>query len=283
MFVPRPQVLNPAGSANVVVKNPEKSSSADKASGQGFHISDEPVVRSDRVLTSRDNAPSDGLPPFHETDLLYVIARDPKSLFVYWDLNWTRLFAQAGLAARQVHLRIYREDGSIEDTREINPFRGHCYADVAASGMSYQCELGCFDEGEWTALARAGRAATPKDSMSEDISAQFTTLPLHLSFQRMLDIFRASKGEAATLARSVAELQESARAIEDATTADEWSRIAAIGAALNGSGGPSSELAALLRPPRQATPTAEELVQWRQLGEEFGGSSPGGASGSGPA
>jgi hypothetical protein len=253
------------------VKDPEKSSSAGRASGEGFHISDEPVVPSNRGLTSENKARSEELPAFHQADLLYVIARDPKSLFVYWDLNWTRLFAEAALSARPVHLRIHREDGAIEKTLEINPFRGHCYAEVAAPGTEYQCELGCFDGNEWTTLAWAERAATPMDSMSEDMSAQFATLPLHLSFQRMLEIFRPTKTDAATLARSVAELQESARAIERDAAA-----VSLNGASLG-------EFAALLRPPFETTPTAGELARCKQLAEQFSGSSWGGASRSSPA
>jgi hypothetical protein len=239
-------------------------------------------VRSNQVPPSRDAANSRELPASYDTDLLYVIARDPKSLFVYWDLNWTRLFARAGLSPRQVQLRIYREDGSIEGTREINPFRGHCYADVASAGTGYYCELGCFEDDEWKSLMRSGKAATPEDRMSEDLSAQFATLPIHLSFQRLLDILRATQAEGATLARSVAELQGGARVTKGTATPDEWSRLVAAAASLDGTkGARSSDVAALLQAVRAATPTAEELAQWRQLGEQLGGASWGGASASG--
>ena len=167
------------------MKDPETPASTDPQPEEGFHLSDEPVVRSNRVPALDEVAFSRGLPASHDTDLLYVIARDPKSLFVYWDLNWRRLFTRAGLSARQVHLRIYREDGSIEGTSEINPFRGHCYADVSSAGTGYYCEIGCFEDDEWTSLVRSGEAATPQDRMSDDISAQFATLPIHLSFQQI--------------------------------------------------------------------------------------------------
>ena len=85
----------------------------------------------------------------------YVVARDPKSLFLYWDLNWTWLFAQAGISARQVHLRTYRGDGTVEGTQEINPFRGHCFAEVGAAGTEYYCELGGFEGAEWKSLVRS--------------------------------------------------------------------------------------------------------------------------------
>jgi hypothetical protein len=263
------------------VKDPDTSAPTDPQPGEGFHLSDKPVVRSNRVPASDQGVFFRGLPVSHDTDLLYVIARDPKSLFVYWDLNWRRLFTRAGLSARQVHLRVYREDGSIEGTCEINPFRGHYYADVSSAGTGYYCEIGCFEDGEWTSLVRSGEAATPQDRMSDDISAQFATLPIHLSFQRLLEMVRAPQSEGATLARSVAALQARAGVTEDTVTPEEWARLVAATASLDGKEASVSDIAALLEAARAVTPTAAELAQWRKLGEQFGGSSWGGASESG--
>ena len=239
-------------------------------------------MRSNRIPASGDGAIPRDLPASYDRELLYIIARDPKSLFIYWDLNWTQLFARARLSARQVRLRIYRQDGSVEGTHEINPFRGHCYADVASAGTGYYCELGCFEDDEWASLVRSSKAVTPADSMSEDMSAQFATLPIHLSFQRLLDIFRASKAKGATLARSVAELQENARVLQATVTPDEWSRLVATAAARNGTNGATSpDVSTLLQGTHAPTPTGEELAQWKKVGEQLGGASWGGASATG--
>ncbi len=253
------------------VNDPTTSSSSNPPPTEGFRISDQPIVRANGSPSARNSAPAPGWPNPSETDLLYVIARDPKSLFIYWDLNWKRLFIQAGRSPCQVHLRIYREDGSIEGTREINPFRGHCYAEVGASGTGYFCELGCLAGDEWTSLVRSGKAATPDDQMSDDFSAQFATLPLHLSFQRTLDILRITQAEGATLANSVAELQKKAQM-----------RSGTVGFAIGSNGESSPDLSVLLQAARAARPpTAEEIAQWKRIGEELGGTSWGGASGSG--
>ncbi len=250
------------------VNDPDPSSSPEPQSAAGFRISDEPIVRAPGALIDRTHS---GAPVSHDADLLYLVARDPKSLFVYWDLNWTRAFAAAGLSPRQVQLRIYRQDGTVEATREINPFLGHCYAEVAAAGTGYFCELGCFYDQEWTSLVRSGRAVTPQDRFSEDVSAQFATLPLHLSFQRMLDVLRPTQEEGATLAQSVAGLQEKAR------------RAGENGQSRNGANGApaASDLAALRETPDLPAPTPGERTQWMKLAEELGGSSWGGASESG--
>lgn len=260
-------------SSSSTVNDPNTSRSSDPQSGEGFRISDQPIVRRNGNAAAGNGGPAQGRPNVAETDLFYVIARDPKSLFVYWDLNWKRLFAEAGLSPRQVHLRIYRVNGSIEGTQEINPFRGHCYAGVATAGTGYYCELGCLDDGEWTSLVRSGRAATPEDQMSEDFSTQFATLPLHLSFQRMLDLLRGTPAEGTTLAQAVADLQDEARGTPGANGA---------------TGTPASDLNSLLQAPAAVELTAGERAQWRKLSEELagaarGGSSAGGLGGSSPA
>ena len=81
-----------------------------------------------------------------------------------------------------------------------------------------------------------------------------------------------------TLARSVAQLQENARVLQAKMAPDE----------LNGTNGnetngaDAADLSALvemaLRCAVPATPTAEELARWKELGERYGGSSWGGAS-----
>ena len=180
--------------------NPQINEST--ATGNGFQISPEPVVQ-----TTHDPQAGDELPASYGMDMLYAIARDPGTLFVYWDLSWPRLFERAGVSPRPVHLRTYREDGSIEETRATNPFRGHCYVAVTAPGATYYCEIGCFAGADWKTLARSDGAVTPQATLSEDFSEAFATLPLHLSFQRLLDIFNQTQANRETLAMSVAKFQ----------------------------------------------------------------------------
>ena len=211
----------------------------------GFQISERPLVRTDQI----ENEASERLPKTYGTDLLYLVARDPFSLFIYWDLNWRRAFEQARVAPRSIHLRIYRENGEVEKTEPINPFSGHCYVDVSGAGIGYYCELGCFEGETWYSLARSGKAVTPKSEISEDLSTTFATLPIHLSFQRLLDIFQATKQQGKELAITVAEFQAEAR---------------------NGGGKEteSTDLAALLEAARQVPDqdwTDEQRAVWHEL------------------
>ena len=154
------------------------------------------------------------------------------------------------------------------------------------------CELGSFEGVEWKGLARSGTTATPEASMSDDFSAEFATLPTHLSFQRLLDIFGATHPDRATLARSIAELQETSRLLKTTMAPNEWSQLATeIAAKLNGidgkatNGAQEADLSALvemaLRSAAAAVPTEDELARWKEFANRYGGSSWTGASHSG--
>jgi len=228
---------------------PEPSGeSSSNLAPNGFQISDRPLDPNDRD----ESEITESLPTTYGSDLLYVIARDPASLFVYWDLNWRSAFEEAGISPRAIHLRTYRTDGTIENTRQINPFRGHCYVEVAGAGTSYYCELGCFDQETWYQLARSSKAVTPESEMSDYLSATFATLPIHLSFQRLLDIFESTKKDRRELSVSVAELQAEARNGESLTT-------------------DSSDLASLLESagevPEETWTEAQRAV-WQELTEQ---------------
>jgi hypothetical protein len=255
--------------------NGDETSDRAARAGHGFRISACPVVREKRAVSAcNEGSPARESSP----ELLYVVARDPKSLFLYWDLNWTRLFAQAGISARQAHLRTYRGDGAVEGTQEINPFRGHCFAEVGAAGTEYYCELGSFEGAEWKSLIRSSTTATPEAGRSDDFTAEFAALPTHLNFQRLLDILGGAHLDRTTLARSVAQLQANARGLKAKIALDELN-----GANANGTNGAdAADLSALvemaLRCAASAIPTAEELARWKEFGERYGGSSWGGAS-----
>jgi hypothetical protein len=244
------------------------SQRADAATpGEGFHLAEEPLLRPQSSVE-----PEEELPTASESDLLYSIARDPNSLFVYWDLSWPRLFQRAGLSPRAVHLRIYRADGEIESTREINPFRGHSYVDVAKAGANYSCELGCFKGKDWRALLRSSPASTPRGTPSDDLSATFATLPIHLSFQRLLNILEATEETRGQLAHAVAKAQEEASTAATGVTPKMKARETAADRA--------GELPRSARPVLRQLPAAVRERLWGELESELGQASEGCLGGS---
>jgi len=249
----------------------------------GFQISDEPVIKARRREGESVGGWSGGL----ADDSLYILARDPQSLFVYWTLDWEPRFAAPGHGEtqREVQLRILREDETEEATAPIDPLAGFAFVSVSSPGANYTCELGCLQGSEWKSLARSSAAQTPPATLSEDLSADFATLPFHLSFQRLIEIFRsASNGHGAKLAASVGDLQDKSRTLQSSMSPVDWSKLVEAASSLveaeNGFELPGVErddIATLLRTVKDDTmrtlPSPEKLEEWRRLGEGFGGSS----------
>jgi hypothetical protein len=240
---------------------------------RGFRISDRPLVEPTRQAEepmSEAAAGAGELPSSYGSDLLYVIARDPKSLFVYWDLDWTKLFAQAGLERQQVYLRVLREEGTEESTREIDPSAGHCDAEIGATATGYYCELGCFPGVKWKCLARSKPTATPAGQMSDDLSAQFATLPMHLSFQRMLEVLEetAPAGQPVGDAQRLSGFRRWAANRKILLASENW-----VEPELRGAGDLAARMATADHGEDAPQPTAAMLARWKELGEHFGGSS----------
>src|SRR5438874_2237501 len=81
-----------------------KENSAQKAGA--YQISEGPVTSSARRGGIAD-APGDAsLPAHYGKPLLLAIARDPRSLFVCWSVDWTSAFANGVPADRRAHIRL---------------------------------------------------------------------------------------------------------------------------------------------------------------------------------
>ena len=84
----------------------------------------------------------DVLPQSYGMETLCLMARDPHSLFVYWDIDWKSAFAAGTPMPRAVHLRILDADDAEQTTQEIEPFAGHCDVKVSSADASVHGELG---------------------------------------------------------------------------------------------------------------------------------------------
>ncbi len=254
-------------------------------SATGFQVSDEPVIPTQRPEPEPPASVSSWTTNGLADDSLYILARDPQSLFVYWTLDWAARFAAAelGETQRPVHLRVLR-DGEIEErTEQIDALLGFAFVEVSSPEAEYSCEIGCFDGDEWKTLARSSTTQTSAAALSDDLAADFATLPFHLSFQRLLDIFRPT-ANGNSLSGTVADWQAQARALQAAISPEEWSELVDAASTSDRRNGPldlpgaqPEEMATLLRTVREqptwVAPGSEKLEEWRRLGERFGGSS----------
>lgn len=187
----------------------------DASGGVAFVLSHRPLV------TTQERASSGGASPDYENlgelprsyghALLVAIARDPHTLFVYWDLDWPAIFGDRPPSDRKVHLRVQSSDGAEETRATVEPFAGsHCIA-VSRSAASYQVELGYHEPaGVWNSVATSAPVATPPDNVADSGPIDVATVPFHLSFQRIVDAFRGSQYDGDALVEILGRLQEKA-------------------------------------------------------------------------
>lgn len=189
---------------------PMKNSSQRKRESKfadGFRISSEPLVRPDnekeKVATELDHV---GLPRIHGAPILFAIARDPGTIFTYWRIDWPAIFAKTVPVDRQVHLRAYLADGFEERSVSVEPMAGSCYVTASRPGGSYHVEIGYYQPADvWNSVATSEEITMPRNSLADNEDVDLATIPLPLRFQRLLDLVRASRGDA--LAEKISQFQ----------------------------------------------------------------------------
>ncbi len=172
-----------------------------------FSLSSLPLVSA----VSAHDAPANELPRSYGSHMLCLMARDPHSLFAYWDIDWAKVFGEAVPRERKVHLRILRIDGSEEKIIDVEPMAGGDIVEIGAGNAGYVAELGYYNSaGEWKSVATSAPVSTPPELPADDVTADVATIPFHVSFQRMLDLLRVSKQESESLTTMLAALRERA-------------------------------------------------------------------------
>ena len=155
------------------------------------------------------------LPGTYFEDTIYLVARDPRWLFAYWDFDWSKYPAasmRGGFA--QFFLKILKEDGTQETIVEITPDARNWYVPVSAPDTLYFGEIGFFArDGGWAGVVTSGATKTPPDALAEEAAADFATVPLHLSFERMLELVKHHMEGGETLLSAVARITDEGRKI----------------------------------------------------------------------
>lgn len=96
------------------------------------------------------------LPGYGEARL-WMVARDPRWLFAYWEFDPTEHPGVRGAdGTDHVFLRVMRDGNHVESTVEILPSVGHWYVPVSRADCEYTAELGYFTQGGvWAYVARS--------------------------------------------------------------------------------------------------------------------------------
>lgn len=165
-----------------------------------FRIANGPLVR--REEEQQNGIPLDfaQLPRTYGAPILFAIPRDPRTLFTYWNIDWESIFTKAEPPVdRRVYLRILKADGVEESESPVEPMLGSYYALVSKRRGAYRVELGYYQPaGAWRSVATSDAVTMPPENASESLEVDVATVPFHLSFQRIIDLFRTSNGDSIT-------------------------------------------------------------------------------------
>jgi len=179
-----------------------------------YQISEGPVTSSSRHGGVVDAAGDVPLPEHYGMPLLLAIARDPRTLFVCWSVDWPSAFANEVPADRRAHVRL-RSKGE-DRTVGVEPTVGSCVIEALEPGQTYMIELGYYAPADsWNVIVTGNEVMMPFESESADEAIDVATVPFHLTFQRMLNVFRVSNG--GDLLNAFARLQERAAALSELT------------------------------------------------------------------
>ncbi|HVD95776.1 MAG TPA: DUF4912 domain-containing protein [Candidatus Limnocylindria bacterium] len=186
-------------------------------SGEGFRIRKKPVVRVAVDHRQTDLGDSVSLPRVSSAPILFAIARDSCTIFASWNVDWTSVFEKAMPVDRQVHLRVYRADGLEEKSVAVEPMVATHYVTIPELCGSRVVEIGYYEPAEvWHSVATSNEVVMPPNCIAEAADVHLATLPFHLSFQRLLDLFGVSNE--ASLATVMSQFQKRALSSEQPET-----------------------------------------------------------------
>ena len=158
--------------------------------GERFRISLEPVIRVGAVEARGDLNERLSLAQEHSARILFAIARDPQTIFVSWNIDWPSLFEKVMPVDRQVHLRLYGADGLQEKSVAVEPMAMmHC---LTTSGLhtSYRVEIGYYQPADvWHSVAKSQEIVMPPGAIGETVDVDLATIPFHVGFEQLLNLF----------------------------------------------------------------------------------------------
>lgn len=158
---------------------------------EGFQISKRPVVCVDANETVSDAAESIELPHERGTRILFAIARDSRTICATWNIDWASLFETVIPVDRQVHLRVYGADGIEEKTVAVEPMAAMHYVTTSGPHRWYRVEIGYYESADvWHSVAISEEIMMPPTGMSETADVDLATIPFHVAFQQLLDLFK---------------------------------------------------------------------------------------------
>lgn len=153
------------------------------------------------------------LPDAYGTQRLLLTARDPHWLYAHWDLTREQLkLYNSRSVDRHLVLRVYRNEIAGEPHREIHvhPESRNWFAHVGLAGTRFVAELGYYrPNDQWVRVSTSGITVTPPDTMSDDLSVWFETLPADMRLDELVKLVKAAVKDNVPLMEAIQQLRAS--------------------------------------------------------------------------
>ena len=151
------------------------------------------------------------LPDSYGTKRLLLTARDPHWVYAHWDLTREQQRQFNSLSATgHLTLRVYEVEvgGRLAALAQVHPESRHWFVHVGKGGMKYVAELGYETlGGQWITVSTSGGTLTPPDSLSDDTSVQFATLPTSIPLPKLAALVKELALEHVSLVQAIQELR----------------------------------------------------------------------------
>ena len=141
------------------------------------------------------------LPQSYGSDTIFLIAQEPHWLFTYWDIDISRH------PGGKTFLRVYEGEKTVEAEIEVPFETRNWYIPVKQAGAKYTVEIGYHRGSVWNVIARSHTIETPPDQLSESDQFDYATIPLHLSFQKLMEGIQQAMQSGETLITALSRLQ----------------------------------------------------------------------------
>ncbi|MBI5772776.1 MAG: DUF4912 domain-containing protein [Verrucomicrobia bacterium] len=156
------------------------------------------------------------LPEAYGTQKLFLTARDPHWLYAHWDFTQAQLKKSNALSADGhliVRVHANATGGKPLSETHVHPESRNWFIHVGRGGAKFVAELGCYGKKrKWQTLSTSAATLTPPDTMSDDTSARFATLPVEVSFEQIQSLVKAAARENAPLIEAIQQLRAAGHA-----------------------------------------------------------------------
>jgi hypothetical protein len=198
---------------------------------RGFKIRKYPMVRLAEGGPLPDVHDCMGLTRVWEHPFLFAIARDARTIFASWNIDWPSLFEKVLPVDRQVHLRLYGADGLQEKSVAVEPMAMIHYLTTSGLHTSYRVEIGYYQPADaWHSAATSQEIVMPRSAIGKTADVDLAAIPFHVAFQQLVNLFES--GSKIPLAVAISRFEKDMLSSEQSNTAADKELLRDLGISL---------------------------------------------------